>query len=93
MWQPGRPALPAPVPSRGEVVAGLLPYAARQVARGVPIKAITRHILGLFNGLPGARLWRRHLSETAHLPGAGPEVIEAAYERVAEVLERRGEAA
>ncbi|MEM7225190.1 MAG: tRNA dihydrouridine(20/20a) synthase DusA [Pseudomonadota bacterium] len=82
-----------PAPSRGEIVAGLLPYAAREVARGVPVKSITRHILGLFNGLPGARQWRRHLSEEAHRPGAGPAVIEAAYEKVAEVLERRGEAA
>ena len=82
-----------PAPSRAEIVQALLPYAARQAERGVPVKSITRHILGLFNGLPGARLWRRHLSEQAHRPGAGPEVVEAAYEKVAAVLERRGEAA
>jgi tRNA-dihydrouridine synthase A len=34
--------------------------------------------MGLFNGLAGARAWRRHLSEAAHRPGAGPEVIEDA---------------
>jgi tRNA-dihydrouridine synthase A len=73
---------PSPVPSREEVVRALLPYAERQCARGVPVKAITRHILGLFNGRPGARLWRRSLSEEAHRPGAGPEVIEEALEGV-----------
>ena len=49
---------------------------------GTPLKAITRHLMGLFNGLPGARAWRRHLSEAAHRPGAGPEVIEEALARL-----------
>ena len=71
----------------------MLRYAEAQWARGVPVKAITRHILGLFNGLPGARLWRRHLSETAHRPGAGPEVIEVALDEVLAILEARGLAA
>ena len=69
-------------PTREAVARALLPYAEAQCAAGVPVKAITRHILGLFNGRPGARLWRRSLSETAHRPGAGPEVIEAALETV-----------
>jgi tRNA-dihydrouridine synthase A len=73
---------PGPAPSREEVVRALLPYAERQCAQGVPVKAITRHILGLFNGLSGARLWRRSLSEEAHQPGAGPEVIERALDMV-----------
>ena len=64
------------------MVRALLPYAERQCAQGVPVKAITRHILGLFNGLSGARLWRRSLSEEAHQPGAGPEVIERALDMV-----------
>ena len=82
-----------PPPGREAVVRALLPYAGAQCARGVPVKAITRHILGLFNGLPGARLWRRQLSETAHRPGAGPEVIEAALDQVLAALEARGLAA
>ncbi len=65
----------APAPAREAVVEGLIDYAARRCAEGVPIKAITRHVLGLFNGLPGARAWRRHLSEAAHRPGAGIEVL------------------
>jgi tRNA-dihydrouridine synthase A len=75
-----------PPRGREEVIADFLPYVEAQLAAGVPLKAMTRHILGLFNGLPGARLWRRALSEEAHRPGAGPEVIEAA-------LRRRGDAA
>jgi tRNA-dihydrouridine synthase A len=66
------------VPGREEVVANLLPYLERELAQGTPLKAITRHLMGLFNGLAGARAWRRHLSEAAHRPGAGPEVIHQA---------------
>jgi len=69
-------------PGRAEVVAAFLPYVEAQRLRGVPLRALTRHILGLFNGLPGARAWRRHLSETAGLPGAGPEVIAEALDLV-----------
>jgi tRNA-dihydrouridine synthase A len=64
--------------TRAEVVEGMIAYAAREGARGVPLKAITRPMLGLFNGLPGARAWRRHLSEQAIRTDAGPAVIEAA---------------
>ena len=70
---------PAPAVGRQAVVEAMTAYARRETARGVPVKSITRHMLGLFNGLPGARAWRRSLSETAHRPGAGPEVIQAAY--------------
>ena len=69
-----------PGPDREAVVRALLPYVSERLLRGVPLKALTRHILGLFNGLPGARAWRRHLSTQAHRPGTGPEVIEAALE-------------
>jgi tRNA-dihydrouridine synthase A len=53
--------------SRHAVVEALLPYVEREVAAGTPLHAVTRHILGLFNGQPGARAWRRHLSE--NVPG------------------------
>jgi tRNA-dihydrouridine synthase A len=65
-------------PTRHQVVAAFLPYVERQLARGVSLNAMTRHILGLFQGRPGARAWRRYLSEQAHRPGAGVEIIEAA---------------
>ena len=71
----------APVKSREAIVDDFLPYVERQLTRGVPLKSITRHMLGLFNGLPGARAWRRCLAEEAHKPGAGPEVIEEALAR------------
>ena len=80
---------PRPAPDREAVARALVPYAAAQAARGVPVKSITRHILGLFNGLPGARQWRRHLSEAAHRPGAGPEVILEALERFRAVQRAR----
>ena len=53
------------------------------MGEGVPLKSITRHMMGLFQGLPGARAWRRLLSEQAHRPGAGPEVIRRAAALVA----------
>ena len=73
----------AQAPAGRETVArAMLPYIEARMAEGAPLKSITRHMLGLFNGLPGARAWRRHLSEEAHKPAAGPEVVEAALERV-----------
>lgn len=70
--------------TRHEVVEQLLPYVERKLSQGDPLNRITRHILGLFQGCPGARRWRRHLSENAHLPGAGTEVIVAAARLVEE---------
>ncbi len=71
-----------PVATRPEIVMNLMPYAEKLASGGVPVKHLTRHILGLFNGERGARLWRRYLSENAHLPGAGPQVILEALEQV-----------
>lgn len=64
--------------SRHAIAHGMLGYIADQVAGGVALHHITRHILGLFNGCPGARRWRRYLSENAYAAGAGPEVVEQA---------------
>ena len=78
------------VPTRREVVEAFKPYVSEQLAKGVPLNSLTRHMLGLFAGCPGARAWRRHLSENAHLPGAGLNVVEKALTAVpAEVLEAR----
>ncbi len=79
----------SPPRSREEIVTGFLPYVERQLMQGVPLKSITRHMLGLFNGLPGARAWRRCLAEEAHKPGAGPEVIEQALARWRETRARQ----
>lgn len=64
--------------TRAEVVEQLLPYIERQLAEGVRLHSITRHILGLFHGEHGARSWRRHLSEHAVKYGAGLEVVREA---------------
>ncbi|MCW9079636.1 MAG: tRNA dihydrouridine(20/20a) synthase DusA [Gammaproteobacteria bacterium] len=69
---------PAAARSRKEVVERMLPFVEQQQALGVPVHRITRHMLGLFQGQPGARSWRRHLSENAHRPGAGPEILSEA---------------
>ncbi len=65
-------------PSREEVLAGLKPYIERELAAGTRLHAITRHILGLYAGQPGARSWRRYLSEHARLPGRGAELLDDA---------------
>lgn len=62
-------------PSRIEIVARMLPYIESVVAAGEPLGRVTRHMLGLFSGQPGARAWRRYISQHAHLAGAGPEVL------------------
>ena len=68
-------------PSRDDVVERMLPYIERELSDGAELQHITRHLLGLFAGQPGARQWRRYLSENAHHRGAGPEVIRAALEK------------
>ena len=62
-------------PARAEVLERMLPYIDSEVAAGVPLNSITRHMLGLFAGQPGARAWRRYISEHAHREGAGSEVL------------------
>ena len=46
--------------------------------QGVPLNAMAKHLLSLFQGVPGAKLWRRHLSEHIHQAGANVAVIEEA---------------
>jgi tRNA-dihydrouridine synthase A len=65
-------------PSRLDVFERFLPYAERELASGVRLNQMTRHMLGLLHGQPRARAYRRLLSETAHVEGAGMEVLEAA---------------
>ncbi len=67
-----------PVVSREEVMEGFIAYATKQVAKGIRINYMTRHILGLYQGLPGSRKFRRVISEQAYKPNAGLEVIKAA---------------
>jgi tRNA-dihydrouridine synthase A len=69
-------------PNRHSVVAAMLPYIEKELARGERLGRITRHMLGLFAGQPGARAWRRHISENAFRDGAGPEVLIEALDKM-----------
>jgi tRNA-dihydrouridine synthase A len=76
-----------------EAVQAYLPYVRRELARGTHLAAMTRHMLGLFHGRPGARSWRRILTVEGAKAGAGVEVIERGLAALAEAAERRAEAA
>ena len=78
-----------PVAMPEGAVRAVLPRVEDHLASGGKVNAWTRHMLGLFSGRPGAKEWRRTLSEGAHRKGAGVELIEAALAHV----EPRAEAA
>jgi tRNA-dihydrouridine synthase A len=69
---------PAPFTEAKEAAEALLPYVERELARGVRLHAITRHVLGLFRGVPGARAFRRQLATEAVKPGADAGTFRAA---------------
>lgn len=71
-----------PAPGRMEILEGFLPYLSAQLAAGTALQGISRHLLGLFQGLPGARSWRRAISEQAHRASAGAELLREAARRV-----------
>ena len=71
------------------VIEALLPYIEGELSKGERLHAIARHILGLFQGRPGARAYRRHISENSPREGAGPEVIRDAAARVPKGATRR----
>ena len=79
--------------SRDDVLEGLLPYVDQQLARGAHLNHITRHILGLYQGVPGARKFRRHLSENAYKKDAGLEVLTDAFKLVQEAAAQATERA
>ncbi len=71
------------VRSRHEVIEAMMPYINRCLENDVPLKDMTRHILGLFQGLPGARRWRQVLSQEAYKPAANVNVVREALKQVA----------
>src|SRR6056297_720158 len=73
---------PAPSRSAEEAVLAMLPYIERHLSRGGRLQQVTRHMLGLFAGRPGARGWKRVLSDGAHRERAGPELVERALSEV-----------
>jgi tRNA-dihydrouridine synthase A len=66
---------PAPFSTPREAARALVPYIERELARGTRLHAITRHLVGLFHAVPGARLFRRHLATQGVRPGAGTQVL------------------
>lgn len=68
--------------SREEVLNKFLTYVQLQILQGMPLKLIVRHLLGLFQGVAGARLWRRYLSDHIFQKNAGIEVIQQAYQQI-----------
>jgi tRNA-dihydrouridine synthase A len=70
------------IPSRHQVIEDFMPYIEEQLSKDIFLSQITRHILGIFHGQPGARQFRRHISENAHKRGAGIEVLQAALAKV-----------
>jgi tRNA-dihydrouridine synthase A len=83
----------APEVSPADAVQRFLPYVRKELADGTRLAAITRHMLGLFQGRPGARAWRRRLTVDSIAPGAGPEVIEEALLAVMAASARLDQAA
>ncbi|MES9948917.1 MAG: tRNA dihydrouridine(20/20a) synthase DusA [Candidatus Thiodiazotropha sp.] len=75
--------------TRHQVVESLIPFVEQELSEGTPINRITRHILGLFQGQPGARMWRRTLSEGSHLEAADSQLLSRAAAQVGETVERR----
>lgn len=79
-----------PLPSRREVVEAMVPYLEEQLARGIYPNRITRHILGLFHRQPGAKFWKRYLSENAHKPETGETILMEAIRGIPDdVLDNR----
>src|SRR5262245_50626181 len=84
---------PAPFATARQAALALVPYIEREVARGVRLHAITRHAVGLFHAVPGARLFRRHLATEGVKPGAGAQTFLDALALVRDDAEMRTAAA
>ena len=75
---------PAPFNSGRDAIIALMPYIERELAKGTRLNSITRHVLGLFPGRPGARAFRRHLATEAIKPSAGTSVLADALAKLQE---------
>ena len=78
---------PAPLSSTFELIEAYLPYVEARLGEGYRLADMTRHMLGLFGGMPGARAWRRHLSTEGVKRGAGVEVLRDAVRLVRPAVE------
>ena len=82
-----------PLQSRAQLLRGLRPHVEAQLAQGVHLKHIVRHVLGLFAGERGGRAFRQVLSEGAHRPGADWSLVERALARTSDEDDRARSAA
>lgn len=73
-----------PCTTRTQVIEAFIPYLEQRLSEGVPLQAMTRHIMNLFHGCSGGRQFRRYLSENAHRPGAGTQILRDALSLVQE---------
>lgn len=73
--------------SRFDIIEAFFPYVEHELKKGTRLHSMTRHILGLFNGMPGAKKWRRYLSENAPASEADLRVLKQALSLVSEVTE------
>ncbi|MCY9828588.1 tRNA dihydrouridine(20/20a) synthase DusA [Vibrio chagasii] len=78
--------LDTPIKKRSQVVEEMYPYIERELSKGASLGHISRHMLGLFQSMPGARQWRRYISENAHKKGAGIEVMQTALAKIPKEL-------
>lgn len=62
------------------VISEYTKYMQQNISVGVPFKCMAKHMLNLYQNVPGAKLWRRHLSENMHMPGAGVELVDQGLE-------------
>ncbi|MGO1233431.1 MAG: tRNA dihydrouridine(20/20a) synthase DusA [Marinobacter sp.] len=76
---------PPAVANRHEALRAMFPFIQQELDRGVYLTHMSRHVMGLFHGMPGGRQFRRYISENAHKPGSGLEVIQTALGKVHEL--------
>jgi len=69
-------------PSREKVLQDYIEYADRKLAEGARLNQLSRHVVGLYHGEPRSRLWRRHISQNAHLPGSNSQVLKDAHQQM-----------
>ena len=74
--------------TREQVLQNMYPYIETHLSNGGKLIQVSRHMLGLFHGLPGGRIWRRHISENAFKSTSGIEIIEQAYQLVKDEIKR-----
>jgi len=72
--------------TRDEVLEDYIAYANQRLQNGSRLNHLSKHVVGLYHGEPRSRLWRRHISQNAHIPGSGTEVLRAAYDQMVSVV-------